>query len=449
MKKFIYCIAFLLPAAAVSTLKAQNIYTLAGNSNTPGYNGDNIAATAATLNDPAGVAVDAAGNVYIADAANGRIRKVNTAGIITTVAGSGYTGNNGDGGDATLATIDIPLSVAIDGSGNLYIAGQDYKRIRKVNTAGIITTIAGTGFGGFSGDGGPATAAKISGAEGIATDAAGNVYIVDRDNQRIRKISTSGIITTVAGNGFIGYNGDGVLATSTSLYSPMAVAVDAAGNLYIADYLNNRIRKVNTSGIISTIAGNGNDAFSGDGGLATAAEIRSPTGIAVDAAGNVFFVDGSFRIRKINTAGIINTVAGNGGASHSGDGGPATAAGMNSPFGVAVSNSGNIYIAVRDDNRVRVVGTAPAAITTISNNNLSIQLSPNPNNGSFTIEGLASQNESTCTLTIVNMLGQQVYATSLKATQGKWLHVIHTDIPGGLYLVRINNSEGQRLEVIR
>jgi hypothetical protein len=275
------------------------ISTVAGNG-IGGDSGDGGAATAAQLWDPRGVAVDAAGKLYIADSGRHRIRKVTPDGIITTVAGNGIEGYSGDGGAATAASLRWPYGVAVDATGNLYIADADNHRIRKVTQDGIITTVAGNGIGGYSGDGGAATAASLYYPRDVAVDAAGNLYIADSDNHRIRKVTSAGIITTVAGKGTGGYSGDGGAATSASLLWPHGVAVDATGNLYIADKNNNRIRKVTPSGIISTVAGNGAYGYSGDGGPATAASLQWPHGVAVDAAGNLYIADTSnHRIRKV------------------------------------------------------------------------------------------------------------------------------------------------------
>uniref|UniRef100_UPI001FE0E2EF NHL repeat-containing protein n=1 Tax=Spirosoma luteum TaxID=431553 RepID=UPI001FE0E2EF len=313
------------------------ISTVAG-TGISGFSGDGGAATAASLSGPSGLAFDASGNFYIADGGNQRIRKVSTAGIISTVAGTGISGFSGDGGAATSASLYGPADMAYDASGNLYIADIGNRRVRKVNTSGIISTVAGNGFVGFSGDGGAATAAGLYFPTGVAYDASGNLYIADANNNRIRKVSPSGIISTVAGSGGSGFFlGDGGPATAASLVSPTSVAVDASGNLYIAELNNARIRKVSTSGIISTVAGNGSQGFSGDGGPATAASLVSPTSVAVDASGNLYIADfDNHRIRKVSTSGIISTVVGTGVAGFSGDGGPATGALLYRPSGVVV-----------------------------------------------------------------------------------------------------------------
>jgi len=268
-------------------------------------------------------------------------------GDISTVAGNGTLGYSGDGGTATAASLAYPFGVAVDGAGNLYIADSNNQRIRRVDAGtGLISTVAGDGGYGYNGDGGSATAASLASPAGVAVDGAGNLFIADQGNQRIRRVDAgTGLISTVAGNGNYGYNGDGGSATAASLANPTGVAVDGAGNLYIADYGNQRIRKVDALGTISTVAGNGIAGSSGDGGAATAASLAYPTGVAVDGAGNLFIVDqGNQRIRKVDALGTISTVVGNGTTGYSGDGGAATAASLRYPTGVAVDGAGNLFI---------------------------------------------------------------------------------------------------------
>ena len=317
--------------------QTYTINTFAGNG-TIGYSGDNGPATSAQLNQPGGVAVDAAGNVYIADTVNNRIRKV-ANGVISTVAGNGTLGYSGDDGPATSAQLSWPAGVAVDSAGNLYVADQNNNRIRKVSN-GVITTVAGNGTPGYSGDNGPATSAKLYGPKGVAVDSAGNLYIADTSNQRIRKV-LNGVIATAAGNGPDlygngGYSGDNGPATSARLNQPWGVAVDFAGNLFIADYGNNRIRKV-SNGVITT-----------------AINWSYPQGVAVDAAGNLFIADNYGRISKLSN-GVITTVAGTGMQGFSGDNGPATGAQLSSPVGVAVEAAGNVYVADFGNNRIRVL----------------------------------------------------------------------------------------------
>jgi len=337
------------------TTNAKIITTIAGNG-TGAYAGDGAQATAAELNAPLGAVLDGAGNLYIADTQNNCVRMVNTLGIITTIAGNGTGGYSGDGSAATAAELGYPAAVALDAAGNIYIADAGNNRIRKVSTIGVITTIAGTGVAFYSGDGGQATAARLNYPMGVTLDTYGNLYIADLSNNVIRKVNTSGIINTIVGTGIAGYSGDGGQATAAELNQPYGVALDAVGNLYIPDYNNNVIRMINTSGIITTIAGNGSFGFSGDGGQATAAELNSPKGVTFDAVGNLYIADFyNSRVRKITTTGIISTVAGNGTAGFSGDGGNATSAEIEFPYGVALDAAGSLYIADGSNNRIRKV----------------------------------------------------------------------------------------------
>ena len=298
--------------------------TVAGNGS-GGFGGDGGPATSAQLSGPAGVATDATGNLFVADWSNCRIRKVASSGIITTVAGTGACGFGGDGRLATAAYLHSPGGVAVDAVGNLFVADTYNNRIREVSASGIITTVAGGGaYNGFGGDGGPATAASLGFPNGVAVDAFGNLFIADTSNSRIRKVSAGGIITTVAGTGTAGFSGDGGLAMAAQMSSPAGVLVDAAGNLFIADAGNQRIRKVSAGGIITTVAGTGTAGFSGDGGPATDAQLSVPYGVAVDAFGNLFIADtGNQRIRTVSASAIIATIAGTGIQGSSGDGGPA------------------------------------------------------------------------------------------------------------------------------
>jgi hypothetical protein len=339
------------------------IITIAGNG-IQGYVADGGQATATSLNNPLGVAVDAAGTLYIADRLNHRVRMVDAAGVIATVAGNGSSGFAGDAGPATAASLNRPWGVALGAAANLYIVETNLNRIRNVDTGATITTVAGNGLSGFAGDGGNATAARLSSPFGAAADAAGNLYIADTQNQRIRKVDTGGTITTVAGTGFSGFSGDGGPATAARLSNPNSVAIDAAGNLYIADGINRRIRKVDAGGTITTVAGNGTSGFAGDGGAATAASLSTPTGVALDLAGNLYFADSANRrIRKVDTGGTITTVAGNGLLGFAGDGGPATAASVGDPRGVAVDTAGNLYIADGDSHRIRKVDAGGMIMT--------------------------------------------------------------------------------------
>lgn len=346
-----------LQCALASWCAAQTytISTLAGNG-TNGYSGDGGAATSSEFADPTGVAVDSSGNVYIADQLNHRIRKVAAGGTVTTVAGNGTSGYTGDSGSATSAEISSPEGAAVDSSGNLYIADTTNSVVRKVSTSGTITTIAGSSTSGFGGDGAAATNAQLLTVSCVAVDSSGNLYISDTGNDRVRKVAPDGTITTIAGTGLATFGGDGGQAASASLNSPQGLAVDAAGNLYIADSRNARIRKVTPDGMISTIAGTGTAGFSGDGHAGTAAKLNNPEGVAVDAAGNLYIVDTfNNRIRKLSTDGTITTIAGDGTASYWGDGGPALNGQFRFPFGIAVDAAGKLYVADAQNNVIRVL----------------------------------------------------------------------------------------------
>src|SRR5271157_2726352 len=388
----------------IRKVSGGTITTVAGNG-TYGFSGDGGPATSASLGGPRGVAVDSAGNLYMAELFNDRIRKV-SAGTISTVAGNGAYRYSGDGGPATSASLNYPSGVALDSAGNLYIADSSNNRIRGV-AGGTITTIAGNGFENFSGDGGLATSASLSLPEGVAADSAGNLYIADSGNQRIRKVS-GGTITTIAGNGMQGFSGDGGPATSASLTYPAGVAVDPAGNLYIADYYNNRIRKV-SGGTITTVAGNGTLGYSGDGGPATSASLYWPQGVAVDSAGNLYIADtGNQRIRKVS-GGTITTVAGNGAYRYSGDGGPATSASLE-PRGVSVDSAGNLYIADSWNSRIREVLAAKPAVQ-VSTSSLSF---------SAQATGAPAPTQSFSIASVVPGLG---FSLTVATTGGNWLSV--------------------------
>ncbi len=295
-----------------------------------------------------------------------------------TFAGTGYvTGYTGDGGPATIATMYSPTDIAFDTAGNLYITDFINNVIRKIDTAGIISTVAGTGFGagsagagGYSGDGGPALSANLNGPFALAIDASGNIIFADGYNHVVRKVSTSGIITTIAGKISAGYSGDGWMATDAELNNPVGIAIDKAGNIYISDNHNNVIRMVNTAGVISTIAGNNTAGYSGDGGPATAAAMSLPIGLALDTAENLYFADVQNNvIRRIDKiTGIITTVAGADSAGYTGDGGPAIAARIDSPFRINFDDSNHMYISDFFNNVVRKVDASTQIITTIAGN---------------------------------------------------------------------------------
>jgi uncharacterized protein (TIGR03437 family) len=342
-----------------------NIGTFAGNGGYS-YSGDGGPATGAQLNAPHGVAADSAGNYYIADSGNNVVRKVSAGGAITTFAGNGKAGFGGDGGAATSAQLNGPQGLVVDSAGDVYIADTGNSRVREVS-GGTINTVAGSGTPGYSGDGGAATGAKLYSPVGLALDAKGNLYIADTNNSAIRKVS-NGTISTVAGNGVQGYSGDGGPALSAQLNDPQGVAVDSAGNLYITDTLNYAIRQVSPNGNIATIAGNGVAGYSGDGGPASQAQLTYPTGIAVDSGGDVYFGDAGAAVRKIYASGTISTIAGNGSIGYTGDGGPATGASLDGPTGIALNSNGDVYVADSANNAVRLLYLQFSAVTNGASN---------------------------------------------------------------------------------
>jgi sugar lactone lactonase YvrE len=338
-----------------------------------GTSDDGGSALAAQLAFPNAIAVDASGNLYIADTDLQRIRRITPDGVISSVAGSGAAGFGGDGGPALSAQLNYPAGVTADAAGNIFIADTRNHRVRKVTPGGAITTVAGTGSGGFSGDGGRASAAQLNGPRGVFVDAAGNLYIADTDNQRIRKVTTAGTITTVAGTGAAGFSGDGAPAVAAQLRNPVSVAADRSGTLYISDSDNNRIRKVTADGLIHTAAGNGAAGFAGDRGPASSAQVTYPNQIAVDGLGNLFIADtGNGRIREVTPDGIIQSLAGNGQYGFSGDNGPAASAVLALPYGVAIDGLNTLFIGDTFNNRVRRLALSISSITVANSSGVSL-----------------------------------------------------------------------------
>ncbi len=326
------------------------ITTVAGTGE-EGYDGDGGPAVGAQLSILLGLAMDQAGNLYVADGQ--RVRKIDGAGVVETVAGEAP--GSAQMGGASSTQIPQQIGLAIDAAGNLYMTGFDH-RVRRVDPAGVIATVAGTGVAGYGGDGGAATSARLNWPWGVATDAVGNLYVTDSANHRVRRIDPTGVITTIAGTGLSGYSGDGGSSVLSQLSQPTGVAVDTSGNLYVADTGNNRVRKIDSAGVITTVAGTGASGYSGDGGSAVHAQLNMPSGLAVDAVGNLYVADNrNHSVRRIDPAGVVTTVAGTGVSGYSGDGGPASAAQLASPVGLAVDERGNLYIADSANRRVRKV----------------------------------------------------------------------------------------------
>ena len=411
-----FWLVLLVSVSLVPASLAQKVTTVAG-----GFVGDGQSATQASLQLATGLVRDRNGNIYVSDESAQRIRKISSAGTITTYAGTGIAGFNGDGGPARLAMVDFPLGMTLDPAGEIVFADALNYRVRKIDVSGKISTIAGNGIAGYGGDNGPATSASLNVPWGVTYDTAGNLYISDNGNAVIRKVSTSGIITTYAGNGTIGYCGDGGLATLACFDGPKGLVTDSGGNLYVADQGNHRVRVVNAAGLINTVAGNGQGGLSGDGGPATSAKIGNPKSVAI--AGGVLYISsaGGSRVRSVRLSnGIINTfigsIAGFDGGNNPplstemlgpngivplssssmlvadqlnarvreliggvvktvaggfiGDGKAATSAALINPQGVAFDTTGNLYVAEYGGNSVRKVDTT-GKISTIAGTGIS------------------------------------------------------------------------------
>ena len=437
MKAYLTILVCLLPFA----LRAQIITTIAGNG-VAGDVGEGGAASSAEVFYPTWGIFDAHGNYYFSESAHNKVRKISADGIITTIAGNGIAGFSGDSALAIDAQLDFPEGVAIDTNENIYIPDLHNNRIRKIDAVtGIIITYAGNGTTGYSGDSSNATDAVINGPSSVACDHFGNLFISDHLNNRIRKVNSLGIITTYAGTGVAGFNGDNGLADTSELMLPLAVVCDLLGNLYITDG-NARIRKVDiNTKIITTIAGNGSTTFGGDGGPATNAGSRWGL-ITLDHLGNLYVSDESnHRVRKVDILGTINTVVGTGIAGYNGDGILASSAELNEPEGVATDSCGNLYIADFVNQRIRKVAFNPACwpeSVETPTKPTSITLYPNPTYSTVTITTPKGINN----ITITNTLGQQVFNRTFTTTKAE-IDISH--FPQGMYIVRVNDVYVQKL----
>jgi hypothetical protein len=427
------------------SVKAQNIYTIAGKG-TAGYSGDGGPADSAQLYDPSCLAIDDTGNIYIADLGNNRVRKITMAtGIITTVAGNGTGGYSGDGGKATSAKINQPSGLAIDKKGNLYIGDWGNNVVRKVSTSGIITTIAGNDTAGFKGDGGKAVSAELHWPAGLAFDSKGNLYIADYYNNRVRLVDTNGNIKTYLGNSSSINYGDGGLYTSVGISHPIMVYIDNANNVYVT--VSNYIRKITAStGIITAFAGELKySGFNGDGLLADSSKMNAPAQMTMDKSGNTYICDElNYRIREVNAANTMSTCAGNGTSGFSGDSGLASSAKLNEPAGITIDASGNVYIADLLNNRVRVVRTIPTSVRQIPTAN-SVAVYPVPVTDKLNIK-IGEQINSEISVSVIDIRGREINNLETNVTSGI-ITLSICSLPPGIYLARIVTNENT--EIVR
>jgi uncharacterized protein (TIGR03437 family) len=404
------------------------ITTLAGNG-LPSFAGDNGAALAAQLDLPSGVAIDAAGNLLIADSQNQRVRKV-TRGTITTIAGTGTPGFNGEVLLPANAQLNLPRGVAADSLGNYYVADTVNSRVREVQPGGNLFTVAGNGNASYFGDGAAATRASVNQPEGVAVDPAGNLYIADTLDNVVRKVTGNGVITTIAGSGPPGFAGDGGPAASAKLDHPRGVAVDAAGNVYVADTGNNRIRKIDVQGNISTLAGNGTTDLAPADGVAAQQGLADPRGVAVDRDGNLYVTEtGHNRVRKISPAGAIATIAGAGTCCYSGDGGLATSAQLNQPWGLALDAVGNLYVADSANNAIRMLSPVSAGLQAGAVTNAASNL-PGPVAPGEAVTLYGTGLDGVQTVLFNGVAGSVVYATA-----GQVGAVVPSDLSGSMVQV--------------
>ena len=421
--------------------QAQTISTIAGDSLTGGFSGDGGAATAAQLNFPTYVTVDIYGNTYVSDNTNHRVRKITASGIITTIAGNGTTTYAGDGSIADSCGLYSPMGLAVDHWGDVYVA--DAGCIRKIDPSGFISTYAGgcaTCTGGYSGDGGQATDAALDRPMGMAIDITGNLYFTEPNFSVVRKITPTGIISTVAGIGSEAHDyGDGI-ATATGMFHPSDVAVDGAGNIYVTDFYNLEVRKIDASGMMHTVAGGPGLTFAA--GPATASGVGFPNSIAVDGHGNIYITDAGFYfIYKIDSTGIISKIAGNGTDGFSGDGGPALSAEIGAYTAVRSDAANNLFFADPANNRVRRISAIPVTNTGVIETPKPsfFTVFPNPTTGKFTIQMTPCPQASS--ITITDLLGRMVYnCTAAPNTSTAQLDLGH--LQPGAYIVKLKNSNG-------
>ncbi len=421
----------------VHSIHGQTIVTVAG-TGSAGLLGDNGPATAATILSFDNIVFDKIGNYYFSDILGCKIRKINTLGIITTVAGTGAHEYGGDGGISTAAQLKFPEGLAIDSLGNLLISDHQNYRIRRIDAAtGIISTIAGSGVMGDMGDGGPATAACFFPAE-ILFDKHGNLYISDNTYHKIRKVNQYGMISTYAGTGFFGFSGDGGPATAAMLWSPTNMTIDSLGNLFFVDEFNYRIRKIDTSGIISTYAGTGVASFNGDNIMATAAQMAP--GHVVFYKGKMYISDwGNHMIRTVDEMGVIHTIAGTGVGGFNGDNISATATQLYTPSGMAFDSCSNLYFGDVDNHRIRKLILNPFCAPDYVSNVApvsDVKLFPNPVNDQLHIDIATSKAD----FVLSDLTGRVLQQGCV--SKGSNVLVVE-ELPIGLYIIKLTDIDGK------
>ncbi len=422
--------------SASAELRAQTISAYCG-TGTRGYTGDGSAAASAECFAPLGIAAGSFGNVYFCDQGNNVIRHIDASGIVTTIAGTGAVGYSGDGGPATAAEVNQPTSLAVDAYGNVFFTDDGNNVIRKISNAGIISTVAGTGTAGYGGDFGPASTAMFNQPTGIAIDKQNNLYVADAQNNVVRKIlDSNNHVVAFAGTGAAGNGTSGSDALIADLKLPKGVAVDTAGNVFIVDQGNDVIRKVDRSGILTTFAGTGVFGYSGDGGYGNLAKLNVPTEIAIDNDNNLYIADYSNHVVRIERGnGAINTYAGNGTNGSSGNGGPAGLAEFMGPYGVAVDALGVVYVADQLSNEIRKI-SAPTGINPVTNSSeLRPTIYPNPSEGNFTIN--LPGHSGSVSVSVFDIMGKLVVTSSLNSLPDNKINVNLQGSPAGTYMVKI------------
>jgi sugar lactone lactonase YvrE len=422
------------------SLHAQNgiITTIAG-SGSAGFSGDGGQALLAEFNRPSGIAVDTLGNIYISDRDNNRVRKIDVNGVVTTIAGTGNAGSSGDGGPAISAELNKPKGIVLDAQGNIYVAEFAGHRVRKIDVNGNISTYAGTGISGYNNDNIQANTAMLKEPRNLALDAAGNLYIGEYTGYRIRKVSPAGIITTVVGTGYSGSITDGTPAISSPIDLVSGIAIDDTGNIYFSGQYSSRFYKVNTAGNVYKIAGLWQMWSNGDGGPALQAGLDNPADVLADTSGVYLIDQGDFRIRKINGQGIINGFAGNGNQGFSGDGGAAINA-MMEPAGFAKDRWGRMYIADGGNNRIRMIDTAqaPVSIQAIAADAEEILVYPNPARSGVVEINIPGNIKAHTELIVMNVAGQEIKSIPVESGGRQKMEL---NIAAGSYFLVIKSKE--------